>query len=367
MARFSIHGRLAWKLIALGASFTFLLTLYTMHPSSAPLKQSLYGVFSQSPLTYTHAEPPSFSTRCSPQQWSAGQWRAIPPRSSPEVTGVADVLALDGFSGCAADREYLWHLGAEEDQWGRYPDVASYVWTPPDECHVRPLEKENMVRDMVEEGGWLLLGGEYSCPVVSFECPCLHSSSPVSRIFFLSFFLPFIPSTCPHVSPRSHRPNCAVSIKSPGSDTLWRGQVVDHAVVDHWTAHTGHAPRRRCPPRMCCAAAKWFAIGESVGGRRRGGSWSLTMTPPRRGQGGCSQVLPLHGWPRPTRRRSFFGVHREAFDPRPSPTSMPSAVLLDAPRIRIWNRRLPSMDVGFATPHRHAQTGADAYIARMPR
>ena len=93
------------------------------------------------------------------------------PRSSSTVQSVADVLALEGFQGCASDSEYKWHLAADEDQWDRFPDVASYVWTPPDECNVRPLDTEALVQDLVEKGGWLLIGGEFLLLLLRIPLP----------------------------------------------------------------------------------------------------------------------------------------------------------------------------------------------------
>ncbi|THG94674.1 hypothetical protein EW026_g6840 [Hermanssonia centrifuga] len=157
MPRFSLSNtRLsAWKLIALGGFLTFLLTLYTLHPSSSSLlPSSLTDVFSR---------PPIQTTPCPPRLWASGQWEPISPRapSSANVSSPADVLALDGFQGCASDREYKWHLAAEEDQFDRFPDVVSYVWTPPETCDVRSLEgrgREQLVKELVEDGGWLLIG-----------------------------------------------------------------------------------------------------------------------------------------------------------------------------------------------------------------
>ncbi len=172
MPRFSLSNtRLsAWKLIALGGFLTFLLTLYTLHPSSSSLlPSSLTDVFSR---------PPIQTTPCPPRLWASGQWEPISPRapSSANVSSPADVLALDGFQGCASDREYKWHLAAEEDQFDRFPDVVSYVWTPPETCDVRSLEgrgREQLVKELVEDGGWLLIGGEYFILFPAFTCPLL--------------------------------------------------------------------------------------------------------------------------------------------------------------------------------------------------
>lgn len=76
------------------------------------------------------------------------------------LTRPEQALEFAGFEGCAADREYRWHLGTDqEEQWNRFPNVSSYKWLPSRQCNVRPLNGAAIVKDMVESGGWLLLGG----------------------------------------------------------------------------------------------------------------------------------------------------------------------------------------------------------------
>lgn len=75
-----------------------------------------------------------------------------------------DALNFSGFEGCASSREYWWHLASDnEGQWGRFPGAQSWEWVPgSDECRgLRRLDPSEMVRDLVEEGGWLLLGGKH--------------------------------------------------------------------------------------------------------------------------------------------------------------------------------------------------------------
>jgi hypothetical protein len=71
-------------------------------------------------------------------------------------------LQFSGFSGCASSREFDWHLAADtEGQWDRFPAAQSYKWdVGKDEgCEgLRELKQEEMVRDLVEQGGWLLVG-----------------------------------------------------------------------------------------------------------------------------------------------------------------------------------------------------------------
>jgi len=71
-----------------------------------------------------------------------------------------DAIAFSGFEGCAADREFFWHLGSDSpDQWEkRYPMAYDHNWSPPEECDIRPLDREALVIDLVQKGGWFLVG-----------------------------------------------------------------------------------------------------------------------------------------------------------------------------------------------------------------
>lgn len=140
---------LSTKVIALGALTTAALTFYTF---SSSLRLSNWSSI--------------FAGRqrgsCSPEAWSSGYWRYSPNIDLPALTSADQALAFAGLEGCAADREYYWHLGADhEEQWDRFPSVSSYKWQPPSQCDVRPLNGAVMVKDMVENGGWLLLGGAF--------------------------------------------------------------------------------------------------------------------------------------------------------------------------------------------------------------
>lgn len=145
---------LTGKMITLVALLTFMLALYTYT--------------SQSTYTFSLPDMSIFSkprTRgtCPPQAWNHGRWEPSPPPTNlTAMTDRSDALQFAGFQGCAADREYFWHLASDsESQWDRWPGVSSWKWKPSDECDVRPLDATEMLRDMVEDGGWLLMGGQF--------------------------------------------------------------------------------------------------------------------------------------------------------------------------------------------------------------
>ena len=99
--------------------------------------------------------------KCPPEAYAAGSWQ--PANKFPPGTKMkdkTDAFAFGGFEGCAADRELFWHLGSDHpEQWEqRYPMAYDHVWTPPEECDVRPLDREALVTDLVQKGGWLLIG-----------------------------------------------------------------------------------------------------------------------------------------------------------------------------------------------------------------
>ncbi|KAH9941122.1 uncharacterized protein BXZ73DRAFT_98334 [Epithele typhae] len=56
-------------------------------------------------------------------------------------------------------REVLWHLAADrEEQFDRFPNVASWWWEPSRRCSAVEASAQALVRHLVENGGWLLIG-----------------------------------------------------------------------------------------------------------------------------------------------------------------------------------------------------------------
>ena len=145
MHPYSLSGR---KFLYLGATLTLLLFLYVYSTSS-----SISTVFRVTSTRRT----------CPPRAYSNGTWRGPYPRTnSMHMLDKQQALQFSGFSGCASSREFYWHLAADkEEQWDRFPAAQSYRWeVGKDEgCEgLRELKQEEMVRHLVEQGGWLLVG-----------------------------------------------------------------------------------------------------------------------------------------------------------------------------------------------------------------
>ncbi|KAH9949071.1 hypothetical protein B0H21DRAFT_167167 [Amylocystis lapponica] len=143
------HRPLTFRVCALAAVLLSFSVLYTFRQSSVALRLS--------DLVWT----PRVRSACPPTAWSAGQWTPRPPTTNrTSMSTKADAIEFSGFEGCAADREFYWHLGSDdEEQWDRFPGVTSWQWSPPaSECQVRPFDGAALLKDMVEQGGWLLMG-----------------------------------------------------------------------------------------------------------------------------------------------------------------------------------------------------------------
>lgn len=98
---------------------------------------------------------------CPAEAYSAGSWQpANKFPSGTKMKGSADAIGFGGFEGCAADRELFWHLGSDRsEQWeNRFPMAYDYAWSPGEGCNIRPLDREALVTDLVQKGGWLLVG-----------------------------------------------------------------------------------------------------------------------------------------------------------------------------------------------------------------
>lgn len=128
---------------------------------------------------YTVAETPTFRTQshsCPPQAYAAGNWTRKP--NPPVMSTQDDVLAVSGFEGCASTREINLHLGvgwknkakaAQKLQWRG--NASAYEWLPGEGCEgYTRVTRENLVRQLVEDGGWLLLGGASFAEIAVLTC-----------------------------------------------------------------------------------------------------------------------------------------------------------------------------------------------------
>jgi hypothetical protein len=99
---------------------------------------------------------------CSPQAYAEGSWSYHPRTTAMNMTSSEDALAFSGFEKCASSREYYWHLASDkEDQWDRFPGAHSWEWIPGKQCKgMKSLNPEDLVRALVEDGGWYLVGGK---------------------------------------------------------------------------------------------------------------------------------------------------------------------------------------------------------------
>lgn len=111
---------------------------------------------------------------CPPRSYAAGKWVPKPPPTNrTDFNDPSDAFEFLGFDGCASTREIYWHLAADtESLWDRFPGVASWRWQPPADCQVREFDSTALVKDLVEKGGWLLIGGE--CHFIWDVCTMLE-------------------------------------------------------------------------------------------------------------------------------------------------------------------------------------------------
>ncbi|KAI0078652.1 hypothetical protein K474DRAFT_893448 [Panus rudis PR-1116 ss-1] len=136
------------RLILLGGLSALFLFIYTFSPIS-------FKPYGRDSLIQSRVR-----SGCTPDDWANGQW--VPrklPTDKTAMTHPEDVLDFTGFESCASSREFFIHLAANDpNQWDRFPNVTSWQWQPADSCNIRALHPEELVRDMVEKGGWLLVG-----------------------------------------------------------------------------------------------------------------------------------------------------------------------------------------------------------------
>ncbi|KAF6744888.1 hypothetical protein DFP72DRAFT_60340 [Ephemerocybe angulata] len=122
---------------------------------------------------------------CTPEEYAQGKWVYRPywtrpgpltktdpvnfkvdeslPHPNINMTGPESVLKYARFEGCASSREFHWHLaGDNEGQFDRFPGPLEWEWVPGGNCGkedgLREWNVEDVLRELVEGGGWLLVG-----------------------------------------------------------------------------------------------------------------------------------------------------------------------------------------------------------------
>ncbi|KAI0784626.1 hypothetical protein C8Q75DRAFT_778137 [Abortiporus biennis] len=144
---------LAMRIFLFGSASIAILALYhiTLPQQSTNFRGSVSGVFKSGRVR----------SSCTPEAWSNGSWVPGEPKTNfTRIWTGDDAMKFAGFDGCAADREFHWHLGSDNpSQWHRFPGVTSWSWKPSSDCQdLLPLDNQALVQDLVENGGWLLIG-----------------------------------------------------------------------------------------------------------------------------------------------------------------------------------------------------------------
>ncbi|KAF6765448.1 hypothetical protein DFP72DRAFT_797889 [Ephemerocybe angulata] len=125
---------------------------------------------------------------CTPEEYAQGQWVRRPYWTRPgplsrtnasdqsyydllhgahgpeKMAAKEDILKFARLEGCASGGEYIWNqlAASKEEQWDRFPKALDWEWVPGGRCTggggFREWVVEDVLRDLVEGGGWLLVG-----------------------------------------------------------------------------------------------------------------------------------------------------------------------------------------------------------------
>lgn len=125
-------------------------------------------------------------TICTPEQYTDGSWSYRPKSNATTMTFPEDALQFSGLQGCASHREYFLQLGADhKEQYDRFPLAQSWEWIPGAGCEgLGRLNSEALVKQLVEEGGWYLIGGMSTEQYSSRLILILHIDSITENHFF---------------------------------------------------------------------------------------------------------------------------------------------------------------------------------------
>ncbi|KAG8908249.1 hypothetical protein FRB99_008314 [Tulasnella sp. 403] len=122
------------------------------------------------PISRHLAKRPRPSPMCAPLEWASGSW--VLKRDAVHIVSGDGVHGPSGFLGCASTRNASWHLGTDREEelnWRSY--ASSYDYVPGGLCGSRMarFSPEKMVIDLVQNGGWLLVGGTHTLKTVDLD------------------------------------------------------------------------------------------------------------------------------------------------------------------------------------------------------
>ncbi|KAG8983831.1 hypothetical protein FRB94_008686 [Tulasnella sp. JGI-2019a] len=135
--------------------FSVVLTFFAW---SNPSYVDTSSYFSGSSATTTSKQSEFAVQGCSPEDWAGGSWQE---KSHPVVVHTPDdAFPASGFLGCASNREVEWHLSRDHPEYNDWRgNVSRWDWQGAGRCSADvPNDRETMVIDLVENGGWLLIG-----------------------------------------------------------------------------------------------------------------------------------------------------------------------------------------------------------------
>ncbi|KIJ57122.1 hypothetical protein M422DRAFT_150184 [Sphaerobolus stellatus SS14] len=206
------RGRIILSLLIASCSIFFLSVLFS---DALREKIKVYAAYPSPFRRPAESHPLQTDTKvtvsnlCLPDDFAAGSWSKRP--AAVAVEGNDEALLASGFQGCASWLDHAWHLGLANRQGGEiegFPwvewrgNVSSYDWIPGQHCQAsyEKINKENLVKQLVEDGGWLLLGdstseghlNSLSCtlyPHVRFDIPFPGDDDYLNRALPQSLYL----------------------------------------------------------------------------------------------------------------------------------------------------------------------------------
>lgn len=138
-----------WSVRPLDAAL-FLCIVFVLYLASSPASLSTFWPFRL--LTGPKLQ-------CSPEAYSSGSW-VRKPGPITNMSRYEDVYALSGWTGCGSQHEHEWHFATtESNAWPWRSFASHFTYKPGPGCSsLRRFNQRELVQNLVERGGWLLIG-----------------------------------------------------------------------------------------------------------------------------------------------------------------------------------------------------------------